>query len=378
MIHPVILCGGSGTRLWPTPRRAYPKQFAPLIGRREPLPDDPSPFSAPDFAAPLVMTGDEFRFLAERTGRGDRPFRCPRRGRAGGARHRAAILAAALMLVEDVRTPDAGGASDHSSPIRAAFSPPSRRGAWPADGALVTFGVVPARPETGYGYLELEGPPGRGAGAAGELPREARRARRPTMIAAGHISGTGLFLCGPSARCSPRSRPMRPTWWARSAPRSTRARGPGLLPSRAEASRAVRAISVDYAIMEPAGGGEEGGRRCRSTAAGPTSGPGTRSGSRRDRDADGRRRDGAVTAVDAEDSSCAPRKSGCIWSGLVSRGRGGRDAGCRSGRRQGARAGGKDGGRDAAPPRWRRPRTIRASTGPGDGTRRSASAPGSR
>ena len=63
MIHPVILCGGSGTRLWPAEsRKAYPKQFAPLLGQKQSLSEALCCISGRrGFAAPLVMTGEEFR-----------------------------------------------------------------------------------------------------------------------------------------------------------------------------------------------------------------------------------------------------------------------------------------------------------------------------
>jgi len=64
MIHPVILCGGSGTRLWPSSRKAYPKQFTPLIGDESLYQMTLRRFSGEGFTAPLVMTGDDFRFMA--------------------------------------------------------------------------------------------------------------------------------------------------------------------------------------------------------------------------------------------------------------------------------------------------------------------------
>ena len=63
-IHPVILTGGSGTRLWPASRKAYPKQFAPLLGRRSLYQATLTRFAGSDYAPPLVMTGEEFRFMA--------------------------------------------------------------------------------------------------------------------------------------------------------------------------------------------------------------------------------------------------------------------------------------------------------------------------
>ena len=64
ILHPVILCGGSGTRLWPSSRKAYPKQFVPLLGEKSLYQGTLERFSAEGFAAPLVMTGEDFRFLA--------------------------------------------------------------------------------------------------------------------------------------------------------------------------------------------------------------------------------------------------------------------------------------------------------------------------
>jgi mannose-1-phosphate guanylyltransferase/mannose-6-phosphate isomerase len=83
LIHPIILCGGSGTRLWPVSRKAYPKQFSPLLGRESLYQMTLGRFAAEGFGAPLVMTGDAFRFLAPNR-RPNRAFGCARGGRAGG------------------------------------------------------------------------------------------------------------------------------------------------------------------------------------------------------------------------------------------------------------------------------------------------------
>ena len=64
MIHPIILCGGSGTRLWPSSRKAYPKQFAQLISDESLYQMTLRRFAGEGFAAPLIMTGDDFRFMA--------------------------------------------------------------------------------------------------------------------------------------------------------------------------------------------------------------------------------------------------------------------------------------------------------------------------
>ena len=63
-VYPVILTGGSGTRLWPASRKAYPKQFAPLLGKNSLYQATLGRFSGDGFGAPLVMTGEDFRFMA--------------------------------------------------------------------------------------------------------------------------------------------------------------------------------------------------------------------------------------------------------------------------------------------------------------------------
>src|SRR6056297_3223349 len=63
MIFPVLLCGGSGTRLWPLSRKSYPKQFADLLGEESLFQASARRFSGEGFAPPLVVTGDPFRFI---------------------------------------------------------------------------------------------------------------------------------------------------------------------------------------------------------------------------------------------------------------------------------------------------------------------------
>ncbi|MGR3659873.1 MAG: mannose-1-phosphate guanylyltransferase/mannose-6-phosphate isomerase [Paracoccaceae bacterium] len=202
MIHPVILCGGSGTRLWPSSRKAYPKQFAPLIGIESLYQMTLRRFSGSDFTAPLVMTSDEFRFMATEQAAAI-GLEDARVVVEPCARDTApAILTAALLLAEnpDNADPDAlmlVAPSDHLIGDLPAFLSAVQAGAKAAqDGALVTFGVTPDRPETGYGYLELSETPTKNNPVPLKSFREKPdQASAVEMIAAGnYLWNAGIFL----------------------------------------------------------------------------------------------------------------------------------------------------------------------------------------
>ena len=158
MIHPVILCGGLGTRLWPVSRKAYPKQFVPLVGEESLYQMTLRRLSGPDYAAPIIMTGNDFRFMAVEQaaaiGLSD-----ARVVIEPVVRDTAPAILTAALLLED--TPDAMmlvAPSDHIIGDVAAFQTAIQEGRGAAElGALVTFGVQPDRPETGFGYLEMPG-----------------------------------------------------------------------------------------------------------------------------------------------------------------------------------------------------------------------------
>lgn len=203
MISPVILCGGSGTRLWPLSRKSYPKQFVPLIGeetlfqacaKRMSGTTDQVPFSAP-----TILTGSDFRFIVveqldgvnidpgaiiiEPEGRNTAP----------------AILAAALHLVaSDPETVMLVAPSDHVVPDTKAFHKAIEKGLEAiTEGKLVTFGIKPTHAETAYGYLELTKQPNVSGGAVDlkQFVEKPDAVRAVEMVKAGTFMwNAGIFL----------------------------------------------------------------------------------------------------------------------------------------------------------------------------------------
>ncbi len=200
MITPVLLCGGSGTRLWPLSRKSYPKQFSKLVGDESLFQSSARRLVGGDFAKPLLLTNSDFRFIvAEQLaeiGIDPGAILIEPEGRNTGP----AVLAAALWLFR--QDPDAimlVAPSDHVVPDGQAFRNAVLAGV-PAirEGKLVTFGIKPHRPETGYGYLELAETPEDFSARPLELKRfvekpDAENAGK--MVASGkHLWNAGIFL----------------------------------------------------------------------------------------------------------------------------------------------------------------------------------------
>jgi mannose-1-phosphate guanylyltransferase/mannose-1-phosphate guanylyltransferase/mannose-6-phosphate isomerase len=151
-IHPVILCGGSGTRLWPLSRKALPKPFLPLVSDETLFEQAVRRVAGDDrFAAPMVVAGAAHADIITAQ-LGDTPgarlvIEPVARNTAPAIALAAALLPAdAVMLVCP---------SDHHIADPAAFRAAALAAAELArQDYLVSFGIAPDRPETGYGYLE--------------------------------------------------------------------------------------------------------------------------------------------------------------------------------------------------------------------------------
>lgn len=159
-IHPLLLCGGSGTRLWPLSRKSYPKQFTKLTGEESLFQASARRLSGPGFAAPSVITGADYRFIVTEQLAAIETAAAATLIEPAGRNTAPAILAGALEL--QAREPGAlmlVAPSDHVIPDAAAFRAAVQAAIPAAEaGQLVTFGIRPDRAETGYGWLSLAAP----------------------------------------------------------------------------------------------------------------------------------------------------------------------------------------------------------------------------
>ena len=205
LIHPVLLCGGSGTRLWPLSRKSYPKQFVKLTGEESLYQASARRLSGDGFSAPSIVTASDFRFIAIDQLAALEIAPADILIEPSAKNTAAAICVAAFSL--DARTPGAlmlVAPSDHLIPDVARFRDAVHAAAPAASaGQLVTFGIRPDRPETGYGWLELSTPTPDFAPLAQPLRSfvEKPDLAKAEVLLAGrmHLWNSGIFLFSTTA-----------------------------------------------------------------------------------------------------------------------------------------------------------------------------------
>jgi mannose-1-phosphate guanylyltransferase/mannose-6-phosphate isomerase len=198
-VVPVILSGGSGSRLWPISRESFPKQLWPLISDHSLLQQTALRGSGAGFAPPIVVCNQEHRFLVAEQLREAGIAHARVVLEPVGRNSAPAIAAAALLLAED--DPDAVmwmmAADAFIADAPALHKALARAVAAAREGRIVTFGMKATRPETGYGYIEC-GPELETIPGVHVLERFIEKPDAPSaadMAASGrHLWNSGMFV----------------------------------------------------------------------------------------------------------------------------------------------------------------------------------------
>ncbi|RDC60625.1 Mannose-1-phosphate guanylyltransferase [Alteripontixanthobacter maritimus] len=248
-IHPVILCGGHGTRLWPRSRKNRPKPFLPLLGSRSLFQRTLDRCTAPGpFAPPIIVAGadhvaliegqwgdhgEEARIVVEPEGRNTAP---------------AIALAAALLPPEAIMLVCP---SDHHIADANAFRDAAATAAQLAgEDYLVAFGIEPTAPETGYGYIQ-QGEAVPGGYTVKRFVEKPDAALAEAFIVDGGFSWNGGIFAFRAGHLLDELRDLRPGMasLAQQAAAGARREDHLILPD-ADAFKAITGESIDYAVME--------------------------------------------------------------------------------------------------------------------------------
>ncbi len=247
-IQPVILCGGSGTRLWPLSREALPKQFAPLVGGKSLL--QATLERVASLGRVLCIANHEHRFFVQEALRQSHVDGEQLLEPAG--RNTAAAMACAAIAANDTQLllflP-----ADHYIPDTEAFLATVRAGVPAAlAGAIVTFGVTPSFPSAAYGYIQQGEPLSDGhARAVRRFVEKPSVERAQQLLLAGdHLWNAGIFLCtadtlkGALAQHAPDILSSCATAMAGAV------RDGAFVRPQPDAFLGCRSESIDYAVME--------------------------------------------------------------------------------------------------------------------------------
>lgn len=256
-IHPVIMCGGAGTRLWPASDKARPKQFHGLVSDKSVFQETVLRFQAPDcdgaFAAPIIISNAAYADLIE--------AQLAEIGVEAAAillepmgKNTAAVAAIAARVIAD-RFPGGLGLlvpSDHYIGRPTVFTDAIREAAATAQaGYITTFGIAASRPETGFGYIQAGAPLSGPVSQVAAFKEKPDHATAVSYLASGQYSwNAGIFLFDAGTLLAELEA---------FAPDILEASSQALSAARTHGTRifldpdifaTIRSTSIDYAIME--------------------------------------------------------------------------------------------------------------------------------
>lgn len=252
-IHPVIMCGGAGTRLWPVSDRACPKQFHPLVSDKSVFQETVLRFQAEGFAAPVIISNAAYEALIA--------SQLAEIGVEPGAvllepegRNTAAVAALAAQYLAGQHPGELGllVPSDHFIGRPAVFLDAVRAAApIAAQGYITTFGIAPSRPDTGFGYIQS------GEALSGPVARVAAFREKPDLATAtsylaesAYSWNAGIFLFAAETLLAELSAHAPDILEGASRALTGATRSGASLHPDAEAFATIRSTSIDYAVME--------------------------------------------------------------------------------------------------------------------------------
>ncbi len=254
-IVPVILSGGSGTRLWPVSRESFPKQLWPLVTDRTMLQETALRGVGPGFAPPIVVCNQEHRFLIAEQMRAAGIIDAEIVLEPVGRNSAPAIVAAALLAAE--HNPDAvlwmmaaDAAIQRTDALHAALD---RAVVAARNGRIVTFGMQPHRAETAYGYIEVgdELPDAPGVHALARFVEKPNAAVAAELVSAGrHLWNSGMFVFTAAVLLEEMQRHAPEVMEAVQKAVAGRTRDLDFTRLDAAAFAACPNISLDYAVAE--------------------------------------------------------------------------------------------------------------------------------
>jgi mannose-1-phosphate guanylyltransferase/mannose-6-phosphate isomerase len=247
-IIPVVLCGGSGTRLWPLSRKSFPKQFVPLIGAKSLLQITLERVSLLSQSV-ICVASDEHRFLVAEA------FQAAKvKGTVllePVARNTAAAMAIAALTAK----PDdllLFCPSDHHIPDEFAFAQVVQSGVAAAlGGAIVTFGISPTFPSTAYGYIRQGTARPDGAFAVDGFTEKPAQDKAEALLLSGKaLWNAGIFLCAGKTLLSALGQHAPDILMACQQAMDVASTDGIFTRPQKEAFAACRSESIDYAVME--------------------------------------------------------------------------------------------------------------------------------